>query len=91
MLTIMFVIFIALAIADARLTWLILRRKNGKELNPVIRWAIEKLGLVPALVVKTVALVAIGFYSPESTLMILIGIYSAVVLWNFYQYKDMPR
>jgi hypothetical protein len=87
----MFVVFIALAIADARLTWLILRRKNGKELNPVIRWAIEKLGLVPALVVKTVALVAIGFYSPESTLMILIGIYAAVVLWNFYQYKDMPR
>ena len=91
MLTIMFAVFIALAIADARLTWLILRGGNGRELNPVIRWLIEKLGLVPALVVKTVALVAIGFYSPESTLMVLIGIYSAVVLWNFYQYKDMPR
>ena len=91
MLTIMFVIFIALALADAGLMWLILRGGNGRELNPLIRWLIEKLGLVPALVVKTVALAAIGFYSPESTLMILIGIYSAVVLWNFYQYKDMPR
>ena len=91
MLATLLAAFIALAIADARLTWLILRRNNGKELNPVIRWAIEKLGLVPALVAKSVPLIALGFYSSEATLMILIGIYAAVVLWNFYQYKARSR
>ena len=87
MLTPLLAVFIALAIADARLTWLVIRRKNGMEINPVIRWFIEKIGLVPTLIAKTVALIALGMYSQGDAQVALTVLYAAVVLWNLYQYR----
>lgn len=41
-------IFAALQVADVTLTTLILRR-GGRELNPAMRWLMDKLGTVPGL------------------------------------------
>lgn len=54
-----------LVIADGILTYEILCR-GGKELNPVVRWVIEKCGIVEGLVVTRMILVLIFIVSVQS-------------------------
>jgi hypothetical protein len=47
---VLFVVFLMLIAADGWTTYRILR-SGGRELNPVIKWLVERIGLLPALIV----------------------------------------
>lgn len=51
----------ALQVGDAVTTAINLKRPGGKEHNPLIRKLMDKLGVLPALVVKGVIVTALGY------------------------------
>lgn len=64
--------------------------KGGKELNPVMVWAIGKVGQTAAFAIKGLLVIAIGVLAAQiSALEIgaLAGVYALIVGWNFYQTK----
>ena len=82
-------IFIFLICADARITWLGLRNRTVREINPVVRWLISRLGVTQMMVLKTVLLLGLGIFGAaknELSLQILTAFYAAVVVWNYYQF-----
>lgn len=65
MIAALFIAFVALQIADAVTTWAILEA-GGKELNPIVRWMMAKMGVHLGLVVKTIVAVGvIGLLLPK--------------------------
>lgn len=81
-------VFIALQIADAGLTVVIIRA-GGRELNPAVRVLIERLGLVPGLVAAKALLIALVLAClpivPLWALIALDVLYMGVVGWNATQ------
>jgi len=75
---------IALMVADIYLTNKILA-KGGKELNPLMKWCMDKLGenwMMPKVVV-TLGILAVFFTFPSSVPLIAICVaQGAIVLWN---------
>lgn len=84
----LFVILVALNVVDVYLTLKILKR-GGRELNPIMRVAMERLGQKQALIgVKLLVLGALYLVLPqvpEWALWGLIGIYVLVVAHNARQ------
>ena len=79
-------IFAALQVADVTLTTLILRR-GGRELNPVMRWLMDKVGVIPAMAVTKALLVAYFAWADIPALTIAgCVLYAAVVVWNLKEY-----
>lgn len=87
-------IFIALQVADAATTYIILKG-GGRELNPFMQVVMNFLGLVPALVVmKALVLGVFVFYAEAIPLwvwMLMIVIYSWVVANNLRAISDMDK
>jgi len=79
---------IALMVADIYLTDKILV-KGGKELNPLMKWCMDKLGeswMMPKVIV-TLGVLAVFFTFPSSVPLIAICIVQgAIVLWNVKEY-----
>jgi hypothetical protein len=77
-------VVIALMVADIYLTNKILA-KGGRELNPLIRWCMNKLGeswMMPK-VIFTLCILAVFFTFPSSAPLIAICVaQGAIVLWN---------
>lgn len=86
-------LLIALALLqalDAWTTWRILGA-GGRELNPAMRWAMGAIGVVPALLGKASAVVAIGWYFLLDRPLLLGAVvlfYAAVVVFNFRSIKS---
>lgn len=90
---IIFSLFLLTQILDVVSTILALKRPNVVEKNPLLRWLMEKIGIVPALiltkVVAVLILAAIYLLLPEYRLYLMIGIgitipwYAYVVIGNF--------
>lgn len=83
-------LLLALQVADGRTTYLVLSR-GGRELNPLMRYAIEKLGLARALIIVKgviacvlVEATALG-YMPTWALAGLCALYLGVVGHNAWQ------
>ncbi len=79
------IVLIGLQLADIVTTWLALRGGAAREANPVVRWFIERLGLVPGLVAAKLALVApVLAVATASTTALWLGIalYAAVIVNN---------
>jgi len=75
-------------IADISLTDKILA-KGGKELNPLMRWCMDKLGesWMTAKGIFTLCVLAVFFTFPSSAPLIAICIaQGAIVLWNVKEY-----
>lgn len=79
---------------DCLTTFFIIRKRGGKELNPVMRWAIGELGLEEALaIIKFLVLVVVWFLtvggwfegSDVKWLYYLHVMYAFIVSWNVYQ------
>lgn len=72
-----------LQIADWYTTISILER-GGKELNPVMRKAMELFGEEPALAIKGIVVLLCGFFLMQHVfwLALLVIIYVLVVAWN---------
>ena len=87
---ILLALLLALQVADGRTTYLLLSR-GGRELNPVVRWAINRCGLVPGLLLAkgAVALSVVGCtlagQIPVWSLLALCALYLVVVVRNFGQ------
>jgi hypothetical protein len=82
--------FVALSALDARSTIAILKR-GGRELNPVMRWMMGKMGVVSALmVVKGFGLAVLSAYPiPGEVQVILLVVYAAVVANNLRVLSNM--
>lgn len=83
-MTPLMILFIALNVADAVLTERILR-KGGRELNPVMRWAMEKIGVIPALGIgKAVAVALVAVFAQEvmEAMIALCVLYAGIVANN---------
>ncbi|WP_415034428.1 DUF5658 family protein [Azonexus sp.] len=90
MLITLLILFAALQVSDAVLTMLILR-DGGRELNPIMRWLMDKSGIVLALVwVKLGLIVAVAVWVQSVWLLaVFIAIYIAVVVFNVRNYERM--
>lgn len=58
---------------------------GGRELNTLMAWLMDEIGVVPALTVKGLGVVGIGWYLMPIpwALGILVAAYAGVVLFNF--------
>ncbi|WP_269497170.1 DUF5658 family protein [Castellaniella sp. S9] len=87
----LFILFVALQIADAWLTIRILTARSGRELNPIMRWLFEQLGLIPGLVAAKLVLSVIVLtalpWVPVWLLVALCVFYAGVVASNWHQLR----
>ena len=85
----LYVLFLATQGADAVLTALILNR-GGRELNPLIRWAMDRLGVIPALaaskVVICTSIYAVLPWMPIWVMLLLCLWYVGICGWNAAHY-----
>lgn len=83
-------ILFILQIADVLTTWYILFKLGGREVNPVMRYGINKLGFWPSMGLKVLLVSLIGLYVSKVALAyyILVAVYVVVVCWNV---KEMIR
>jgi hypothetical protein len=85
----LFILIVALQAADAYLTCRILGA-GGRELNPVMRFLMDRIGVMAGLIVAKVSLsIAIGLYlGDQPPLLILIAVvYGCVVVSNWNQMR----
>lgn len=79
-------IFAALQVADSVLTVLVING-GGRELNPVMRWLMERLGMIPALAVfKALAIAYLAWVNIPALTIGACVVYVAVVAWNLKEY-----
>lgn len=86
---ILFVLLVALNIADIVLTHKILKR-GGRELNPFLEPLFKRYNPVAVMVVAKLAyLVPLAIFIsvvPVAALYVLITLYTALLLWNVKEY-----
>ncbi len=87
-------LFIALQVADAATTYIILKG-GGRELNPFMQVVMNFLGVVPALVTMKVLVVAVFMVYAEAiplwVWMLMVIIYAVVVANNLRAISDMDK
>lgn len=97
--TVLFIALAILQIPDTYTTYVIVHRQGGRERNPVMRWLIRQLGVLPGLIAGKALAVSLagyalyagvpllpywGFFVVLGLLAALIGLYAWVV-YNNYQ------
>lgn len=87
-------IFLLMQALDGLTTYIILKQ-GGRELNPFMQIAMNFLGVLPALIVVKMAVVAVfAAYTNEIPLwawLLTIGIYTYVLANNFKVLEDMDK
>lgn len=82
------IVFAVLQALDAYTTLQILA-KGGKELNPVMNWVFDKLGIVNGVVMVKCFIILLFLWAidliPVWVFILMIGIYSFVVAHNLRQ------
>ena len=79
-----------LQLGDGWTTWRILAA-GGQELNPAMRWLMDAVGVVSALVAKAVAIVAVAylFFLPYPwALAAMVAVQASVVAFNFRSIRN---
>jgi hypothetical protein len=82
-----FILLVVLQIGDTLTTRHILN-KGGRELNSVMAWAFSKIGMMPALIIKSIFVTALGWlaYKESPIALVFVAVlYVFVVSWNSYQ------
>lgn len=64
--------------------------KGGREYNPLIRWLMGKLGVDPALAVKTAAMMAVAYFGGIPGCIPLIVIFAYACWHNAKALRAMP-
>jgi len=80
-----FAALVLASLADALTTIYALRQPGMRESNPVMRWVMDKLGIVPALaLVKGLPLLSLFYGLQEHILYVPLGVavYVAAAGWN---------
>ena len=76
-------LFLLLNLADAITTYIVVQHYKGTELNPILRWLMRKIGVVPALVVKMVLAVILAYYMlSHDWALVVVNVLFALVLVN---------
>ena len=84
-------IFILLQIADS-LTTVHILKNGGREANPFLNWAFDKIGMGATLaIIKTLAVLLVFVAWNEWLLFGLDVFYCGVVGWNSYQIVKSPK
>jgi len=85
----LFIALVVLQVLDYYTTTTILTL-GGEELNPVMRWLMQRVGVEEALVVKGGFVILIGgaFYDNIAMLGVLVAACVVVVAFNF---RSMPK
>lgn len=81
------IVVVALQAADAYLTWRVLVA-GGRELNPLVRFLIERMGLLPGLAVSKLTLsvlTALFLFDQPVLLLLIVVLYLFVVEHNLKQ------
>ena len=80
---ILIILFISLQVSDVVLTLLILR-DGGRELNPVMRWLMDKMGTATALISAKLIIIALVIAFVDSLLLLSVfcAVYVAVIVFN---------
>ncbi len=80
------ILFAILQLLDAALTVAVLRR-GGRELNPVMRQAFDLVGVIPALLILKLGLVALVWWAVTDWrfLAAFDAGYAGLCVWNAYQ------
>lgn len=83
-----FVFFCFLQMADAYTTYVILS-KGGRELNPVMRVIMDRMGVLPGLLIcKILLCVAVWFYIMDKYILFICNVvYIGVVINNVLQMR----
>jgi len=84
------ILFVTLTAADALLTLRILKA-GGRELNQIVRKAMEKFGNVKGMAIVKVPTLILAVFLPWWMLLVLCGIYGAAVGANAEVYYNMTR
>lgn len=80
-------VLVAASLLDALTTVYALKQPNMREANPVMRRAMDRLGIVPALLVVKAVPLALMFYGLQEYILYvpaLVAVYVAATLWNLY-------
>jgi len=91
---ILFSILVVLSLIESVTTWITLKKKEARELNPIFRAVISKLGLTGAMAVKLLcsALAFWGIWSYQSIWVLTVGIpLLAVVVNNIIVMKKAKK
>lgn len=84
---IIFTLFLLTQILDAVSTTLALKKPNVVESNPLLKWLMDRLGIVPALVLSKIVAVlivaAIYLLLPDYRLYLVIGV-GVTIPWYVY-------
>lgn len=72
--TILLIVFVCLSVCDV-LTTLQILKKGGRELNPIMKWAMDKLGTLPGLLLPKVIVLS-------GAVAAMLTINSVAVIWG---------
>jgi hypothetical protein len=92
MITLLIVLAL-LQLGDGLTTYYVISR-GGQELNKIMAYLFSKVGMVPALIIKGIFVVIVGWIGGTASiwsLCLLIVMYLAVVGWNLYQIVQMNK
>ena len=85
---------VLLQLADFASTWRAIRWRGGREINPVVRWLMSRLGFAAGLTLAKVigALLALWFWhdGAETELWVFSALYALVVVNNL-RVRRRPR
>ena len=88
---ILFALLVCLNLFDVYTTVRVLRQ-GGTEMNPVMAWAMDKVGVIPGLLIpKIVVLGAMGFYLEELPSMVMFGLCCFYVLLVLHNYEKIQK
>lgn len=85
---ILFLLLVALNLADIYYTRKILAA-GGRELNPLVRWLMEKFGVMGGMVLVKIPALVVAAFLPWWMLLALCLFYGVVVGSNAEVYYDM--
>lgn len=86
----LFLLLVVLNIADVITTSKILK-SGGRELNPLVRWMMEKFGVRGGMVLVKIPALAVSAFLPWWMLLALVVFYGVIVCANAEVYFNQQR
>ncbi|KIA82008.1 hypothetical protein QR66_01815 [Chromobacterium piscinae] len=85
MIAALMVLCVVLQLLDVATTWHVIRRSIGREANPLLRAVMARMGILPALLLTKLALLAACWWlrPPWPAYALLTAIYLPVLINNF--------
>lgn len=80
------VVFYVMQIADGVTTYIALKLPGSKEGNPAVRWVMDRIGILPAILIIKAAYIVLmyfGAHTMGANIVMLAAMgYVGIVIWN---------